>query len=49
MNVWMGFYTPQEKFCYDNSIPLSLDDGISKCAVEGVWTVFAGLGIIYGW
>ena len=49
VNVWMGYYSPEEKYCYDNSIPLSMEDGISTCVFQGVWTVFAGLGIIYGW
>ena len=44
-----SYYSLNQKFCHDNAIPLSVDDGISFCAVESCIITYSATGILYTW
>lgn len=47
--IWMGFYSPERKFCRDNSVVLTQDDGLTPCIIEAAICIYTGLGIVYTW
>lgn len=39
----------QERFCKDNAIPISHDDGATTCAAQSFMLFYAGLACCYSW
>ena len=44
-----SYYSIDELFCYDNSIPLSFTNGLTYCIFESCICAYAGGGITYAW
>ena len=45
--IALSYYSIEDVFCYDNSIPMSMADGLTLCAYEGLMCIYTGIGLAY--